>query len=157
MIDAYLKRSAEVDDRTIHQLFAANRSERMPDLRRTLLAGTTVILDRYAYSGVAYTLAKGAPGLDLSFCKAADAGLLAPDLVLFLDIPAASAASRPGFGDERYETRDAAAAVRRAFALLAEDARADPAAPDWTVIDAARPREEVLKDVLKHATDVASA
>ncbi|KAJ1553349.1 hypothetical protein HK405_008183, partial [Cladochytrium tenue] len=60
----------------------------------------------------------GAPGLDLSFCKAADAVLLAPDLVLFLgmDMPA------PGFGDERYETRDAAAAVRRAFALLADDA-----------------------------------
>ena len=39
-------------------------------LEAALAAGTTVVCDRYAYSGVAFTAAKGIPGLDLDWCKA---------------------------------------------------------------------------------------
>lgn len=35
----------------------------------TLAAGTTLVVDRYAYSGAAFTAAKGVPGLDLPWCK----------------------------------------------------------------------------------------
>jgi hypothetical protein len=42
-------------------------------VRRQLLdalaAGTTLVVDRYAYSGVAFTAAKGVPALDLPWCK----------------------------------------------------------------------------------------
>lgn len=75
-----------------------------------LQSGITLIVDRYAYSGVAFSAAKG---LDIEWCKvktlfvycqyevhffccvsqntdvivqAPDMGLLAPDLVLYLDI-----------------------------------------------------------------------
>ena len=34
-----------------------------------LSAGQTLVLDRYAYSGAAFTAAKGIPGLDLEWCK----------------------------------------------------------------------------------------
>ncbi|RYY74395.1 hypothetical protein EON63_19680 [archaeon] len=40
--------------------------------------------DRYAYSGVAYSSAKG---LDLKWCMTCDQGLPAPDCIFFLDIP----------------------------------------------------------------------
>ena len=36
-----------------------------------LSAGRTLVVDRYAYSGAAFTAAKGVPGLDLAWCKVA--------------------------------------------------------------------------------------
>ncbi len=45
------------------------------------MKGTNIILDRYAYSGVAFTSAKG---LDLEWCKNSDKGLPKPDIVFFL-------------------------------------------------------------------------
>ena len=41
-----------------------------------------MVCDRYAYSGVAYSVAKG---MDLEWCRGPDVGLLRPDLVVFLD------------------------------------------------------------------------
>jgi dTMP kinase len=38
-------------------------------------------VDRYAYSGVAFTAAKG---FDVEWCKCPDKGLPAPDLVIYL-------------------------------------------------------------------------
>lgn len=38
-------------------------------MEATLRAGTTLVVDRYAYSGVAFTAAKALPGLDLEWCK----------------------------------------------------------------------------------------
>lgn len=35
----------------------------------TLAAGTTLVVDRYAFSGAAFTAAKGVPALDLPWCK----------------------------------------------------------------------------------------
>ncbi len=34
-----------------------------------LQAGTTLVVDRYSYSGVVFTSAKKLPGLDLAWCK----------------------------------------------------------------------------------------
>lgn len=43
----------------IHLLFSANRWERAKNIIKTLEAGVTVIVDRYCYSGVAFSAAKG--------------------------------------------------------------------------------------------------
>ena len=85
-------------------------------LVRALEGGTTLVVDRYAYSGVAFTAAKGLPGLDRAWCTAPDAGLPAPDAVFFLSLDAAEAAQRGGFGEERYETEALQRAVSGAGA-----------------------------------------
>ena len=38
-------------------------------LEQALMSGTSLIVDRYAYSGAAYTAAKQIAGLDLQWCK----------------------------------------------------------------------------------------
>ena len=76
------------------------------ELLRKLQAGTTLIVDRYAYSGVAFTAAKGLPGLDRAWCSAPDTGLPAPDAVFFLSLTVEQAAARGGYGEERYEKAD---------------------------------------------------
>ena len=100
MLDAYLRGTpdGDTDDGAVHLLFSANRWEKRrvarfcldsgfpaclrkssvhcvwplhrADLLLKLQAGTTLVVDRYAYSGVAFTSAKRVPGLDLVWCKA---------------------------------------------------------------------------------------
>lgn len=48
-------------------------------MKQQLESGVTLIVDRYAFSGVAYT---GAKGYDLERCKDPDRGLIAPDAVV---------------------------------------------------------------------------
>ena len=62
--------------------------------------GICVILDRYAYSGVAYSSAKG---LDLQWCKNSDIGLLKPDIVFFLKMSEKEGTTRKDYGNEIFE------------------------------------------------------
>ena len=64
-----------------HLLFSANRWEYATQIRETLASGVTVIMDRYAFSGVAYSVAQG---LDMDWCTQADIGLPKPDCVIYL-------------------------------------------------------------------------
>lgn len=79
-------------------MFTLNRWEAKTDMEKMLSEGTTLIVDRYSYSGVAFSAAKG---LDLNWCKAPEAGLLKPDLVLFLTLGEEAAKARSGYGEER--------------------------------------------------------
>ncbi|KAJ3221433.1 Thymidylate kinase [Chytriomyces hyalinus] len=146
LIDAYLTQKDgtdgdSIDDRTIHLLFAANRAEAMVQLRKTLMAGTSVVVDRYAFSGVAYTHAKGAAGLDVEWCMAVDAGIIRPDVVFFLDIPTDVAASRGEFGQERYERQDFQEKVRSAFLDIADKAY-------WKILDARQSKDALGEEML---------
>uniref|UniRef100_A0A803MR14 Thymidylate kinase-like domain-containing protein n=1 Tax=Chenopodium quinoa TaxID=63459 RepID=A0A803MR14_CHEQI len=83
MISAYLSNQSNLDDHTIHLLFSANRWEKRSMMEEKLKSGTTLIIDRYSYSGVDFSSSKG---LDFDWCKAPEIGLMAPDMVLYLDI-----------------------------------------------------------------------
>ena len=65
-----------------------SRWESTGDIEAKLRGGTSLICDRYAYSGVAFSAAKG---LDLDWCRSCDVGLPAPDMVLYFDMPVDSA------------------------------------------------------------------
>ncbi|GLI69174.1 hypothetical protein VaNZ11_013743, partial [Volvox africanus] len=103
-INDYLRNGVQQDDTAIHLLFTANRFEKRKEMLRLLAGGTTLILDRYSYSGVAYSAAKGISHLDSEYCRSVEVGLPAADLVVFMEMPPEQAAARGGFGAERYET-----------------------------------------------------
>jgi dTMP kinase len=116
---AALAAAASMDDAAAHLLFSANRWERRPALLSALRAGVTVVADRYAHSGVAYSAAKRRPGMDRGWCAAPDSGLPAPDVVVFLDAGGGGAlAARGGYGEERYEVPAFQAEVARQFDAL---------------------------------------
>ena len=143
--NSYLQSKTEMDDAAVHLLFAANRWEKAAAMERKLLSGVTLVVDRYSYSGVAFTAAKKVAGLDLEWCMAPEKGLLAPDAVLYLNMPIDAALSRGGFGEERYETKELQVEVRKTFAQLTETW--------WTVVDANRSVEEVSVECAKVAND----
>lgn len=58
LITEYLMNKTELSDRTIHLLFSANRWELAKKMERMLNDGITLIVDRYAYSGVAFSAVK---------------------------------------------------------------------------------------------------
>jgi len=141
LIDSYLHGTSDLDDRAIHLLFSANRWEAVSSLEAMLAAGITVLCDRYAFSGVAFSAAKGLP---LAWCRAPDVGLPAPDLTLFLDLAPEVAAARGGYGEERYEKEALQARVRTMFKDFGSETRG------WVTIDAGQDRGAVAHEILKH-------
>lgn len=142
MISSYLANKSQLDDRTIHLLFSANRWEKRSLMETKLAAGTTLIVDRYSHSGVAFSAAKG---LNIEWCKAPEMGLLAPDLVVYLDIPPEKAAERGGYGGERYEQLEFQRKVSQHYQLLQDGS--------WKTIDACLTMEEVEKQLKEVVLD----
>ncbi|KAK4684945.1 dTMP kinase, partial [Tremellales sp. Uapishka_1] len=140
MIDGYLQSKEEMDDRAIHLLFSANRWECAAAIERDLAQGITVIADRYSFSGIAFSAAKGLP---LSFCLNPEAGLPLPDITLFLSLPPDVASARSAYGEERYETLEMQTQVREQFKLVAEEVRRKHGEGKWSEVSAAGTIEEV--------------
>ncbi|MBQ9660121.1 MAG: thymidylate kinase [Bacteroidales bacterium] len=75
-------------------LFAEDRADAAPQIRRTLSEGGTVLLDRYVYSNIAYQCAK-LPSREeaeelrewINNTEYGHFGLPRPDLNIFLDVP----------------------------------------------------------------------
>jgi dTMP kinase len=149
LINDYLLSTAEtsnVSDQTIHLLFSANRWEAAKDIERKLQEGVTLICDRYAYSGVSFSAAKGVPGMDLDWCRACDRGLPSPDCVIYLDMPVEDAARRGEFGAERYEKIDFQVQVRKQFMQMKAHDEEKGLVP-WHTIDARQSIEQIQKAI----------
>jgi dTMP kinase len=101
LINEYLQCKSELDDHAIHLLFSANRWEAVSAIKKLLHDGITLIVDRYAFSGVAFSAAKN--GMDLHWCIQPDVGLPQPDAVIYLTLDVDQAAKRSLYGHERYE------------------------------------------------------
>jgi len=100
-------------------LSSPHRWEKVKQIQRRLAEGTNIIIDRYAFSGVAFSAAK--PGLSLSWCKQPDVGLPRPDLVVFMDVTEEVAKQRGGFGEERYEVAEFQRRVRQNYKELTDE------------------------------------
>ncbi|KAG8580697.1 hypothetical protein GDO81_007394 [Engystomops pustulosus] len=58
LVGSYLEKKSNIEDHTVHLLFSANRWEHVPLIKEKLRNGVTLVVDRYAFSGVAFTSAK---------------------------------------------------------------------------------------------------
>lgn len=112
-------------------------------MRADVERGTTLVVDRYYYSGIVYSAAKDRKDLSLGWARAPDVGLPRPDLCVFLDVTPEAAAERGGFGSEKYETGRMQARVRELFYELLRG----PDGRDICVVDAGRSLDEVEGEV----------
>jgi len=149
LIDLYLRRQIELSDGAIHLLFSANRWEMSKTIVDELNAGVSVVCDRYAFSGVAYSAAKG---LDFEWCQAPDRGLPCPDGVFFMRVDPEVGAARANFGDERYENADMQARVREEFGKE----RLYAGVP-WHVVDGGRAIDLIHDEIVKQVAAIAVA
>lgn len=122
LIDQYLVNADfHLSDQTAHLLFSANRWELARELEQTLNGGQNVVLDRYIYSGIAYSLAKAMLN-DYDWLYSPDRGLPKPDLTLFLTIGLDELSQRKGWGDERYEKHAFQTKVKQCFMRILDPA-----------------------------------
>ncbi|XP_040087908.1 thymidylate kinase isoform X2 [Oryx dammah] len=140
LLSSYLEKKSEVEDHSVHLLFSANRWEHVPLMKEKLSQGITLVVDRYAFSGVAFTSAK--ENFSLDWCKQPDVGLPKPDLVVFLQLQLAEAAARGEFGHERYESGPFQQRALQRFQQLL----ADPSLP-WKTVNASRSIEDVHQEI----------
>jgi dTMP kinase len=156
MIDSYLRSQSDLDDRAIHLLFAANRWELASTITTLLASGTTVLADRYAFSGIAFSASKvpspsspsPSPPLTYEWCRNPEIGLLAPDITLFLDIDPEKARERGGYGEERYEKEEVQRRVRGVFDRIGKEMLvSEGGSGRWTKVDAGEEKDVVQGEV----------
>lgn len=146
MIDSYLRKSQELSDESIHLLFSANRWEFRNQMEKLLNSGTTLVVDRYSFSGIAYTTVKGK---SFEWCKFPERGLVKPDLVLYLKTSVNSLENREDFGSEIYEKSDIQKKVAKIFEEFCEND-----SEYWRKIDGGRTIEAVKEDIVKEVEQV---
>ena len=82
--------------------------------------------------------------MDLDWCKSCDRGLIAPDCVIYLDMPVEAAAQRGNYGEERYEKIDFQVKVREKFMSLKKE---DEGRLPWFTLDASKSIEELRVEI----------
>eukprot|EP00069_Balaena_mysticetus_P022312 bmy_14215T0 len=155
LLSSYLEKKSEVEDHSVHLLFSANRWEHVPLIKEKLSQGVTLVVDRYAFSGVAFTSAKETAlswlcngwvlrrqNFSLDWCKQPDVGLPKPDLVVFLQLQLPEAAARAEFGRERYESSPFQQRALQRFQQLLGDSSLP-----WKTVDASRSIEDVHREI----------
>lgn len=150
MIDGYLSNKCEIEDHSVHLLFSANRWEMVPKIKSKLEAGITLIVDRYAYSGVAFTAAK--EGFDMNWCKQPDVGLPKPDRVIYLTLSTEEAAARGTYGKERYEQTEFQQKVSKNFEKL-KDSTWQEVTADKSIEDLHRQILVITKSIIEESGD----
>ncbi|XP_029472301.1 thymidylate kinase isoform X2 [Rhinatrema bivittatum] len=146
LVGSYLEKKTNLEDHTVHLLFSANRWEHVPLIKEKLNNGVTLVVDRYAFSGVAFTSAK--EKFSLEWSKQPDVGLPKPDLILFLQLSPVEAMQRGGFGNERYENRNFQERVLQRYFQLMEDETLN-----WKVIDASKSVEDLHREIWSLSED----
>jgi dTMP kinase len=123
ILNAYLRgECAMIDARAMHLLFAANRLEFESEIREKLEKGTMLVVDRYVFSGIAYSAAKG---LDVNWCERIEASAPVPDLMFLLHCGQEVASHRAGFGEEVNENEEFQIKIEAAMRSLDASKYAD--------------------------------
>ena len=138
IVNEYLKSSRDLSDECIHLLFSANRWEAKDSILKDLNAGKSIVCDRYVYSGVSYSTAKG---LSSTWCRAPDIGLPEPDVVVYLRINSEIAEKRGGYGEERYEKKAFQEKVGAQFEVFCGEDK------NFMVVDGGNEPDKVAADI----------
>ncbi len=138
-IGAALKGERAFPPDCLQLLYVANRCEHRPAIEAALAAGHWVVCDRYVASSIAYGEAQG---LDPEWLGLIQCVLPAADMTVLLDIAPEVAAHRKQQHRDAFE-QDLALLGRVRASYLRQAA----ANPGWHVVDAARDRDEVTREV----------
>ena len=142
LIDKYLN-YAEMpsNPEVLHLLYAANRYEIRDVINFHLNDGYVVIMNRYYQSNMVYGHVNG---LEVGWLSTLDDNMPSSDLTIILDVPVKITEKRSTLMNRNRFANDKEfiKRVREAFLSLAKKEK-------WEVIDAARSKEDVHKDIVR--------
>ncbi len=159
IIKDIFKHKMEADHRVIAGLFVADRLDHLLNktdgILKKLEEGYTVIMDRYYFSSYAYQ-GTHMPIDWVIHANSLSAGLLRPDLNIFIDIPTDISIARIKNGRssmELYETKENLTQVREKYLEAFEKLKKEESI---YITDGNRPAEIIAKDIWQEVSKITS-
>jgi len=137
-IRGFLSGRLSLSPRVRHLLFAANRWEKASTIREKQDEGSTIIVNRYTQSNLAYGAANGLP---INWLVGLEAGLPKANLVIVLDAPPQGLLSRRPSKDSYENNNEVQRRTRAAYKELGPKF-------GWKIIDATGSVQEVHNSVV---------
>ena len=139
-INKYLHGKRKFPPQVIHCLLAANRWEKLDEIKKAQQKNSIVIMNRYRESNLVYGLVNG---LKLDWLENLDYGLPKSDLVIVLDVPQIESFSRKRSNRDRFEkNKDFSNKISRTYRKMAVKKK-------WKIVDATKSKQEVHEDIMK--------
>jgi len=139
-INKYLHGKRKFPPQVIHCLLAANRWEKLDEIKKAQQKNSIVIMNRYRESNLVYGLVNG---LKLGWLENLDFGLPKSDLVILLDVPQTESFNRKRSNRDRFEkNKDFSNKVSKTYRKMAVKKK-------WKIVDATKSKQEVHQDIMK--------
>ena len=124
----------------IHYLYAANRWEKLEEIKKSAAKNSILIMNRYYHSNLVYGIANG---LKEKWLQKLEEGIPKADLVIVLDASQNDSFSRKKSKRDRFEkNKDFSKKISQIYRRLAKKHR-------WKLVDASGTKQEVHKEILK--------
>jgi dTMP kinase len=139
-ISHFLHGKRKFPPQVIHCLLAANRWEKLGQIKAAQEQNSVVIMNRYYQSNLVYGVANGMP---LSWLEGLDEGLPKADLVLVLDVSQKESFSRKKTNRDKFEKNiQFLKTISSTYRKLAKKYR-------WSIVNASQSKEAVHADIMK--------
>ncbi len=139
-IEGYLTGKSKFPPQVIHCLLAANRWEKLDEIKKAVLENSILIMNRYYQSNLIYGLING---LNDKWLEHLDEGLPKADLVIVLDVKQKESFRRKKSNRDKFEkNKEFSQKVSITYRKIAKKKK-------WKVVDASLPKEDVHKSIMK--------
>ena len=139
-IDAYLHGKRKFPPEIIHYLYAANRWEKVEEIKKSAAKNSILIMNRYYHSNIVYGIANG---LKEKWLESLDASVPKSDLVIVLDVSQTESFSRKKSKRDKFEKNKLfLKKISQIYRKLAKKHK-------WKIIDASGTKQETHKEILK--------
>ena len=140
-IQKFLDGKRNFPPQVIHCLLAANRWEKLHDIKSAMQKNSVLIMNRYYQSNLVYGLVNK---MKSNWLENLDAGLPKADLVIVLDVKQKDAFERKKSKRDQFEkNKEFSQKISKAYRLMAKKKH-------WKVIDASQTKEQVHAEIMKH-------
>ena len=139
-IKKYLIGKRRLPVQVVHCLLAANRWEKLKEIKDAISKNSVLIMNRYHQSNLVYGLVNG---MKLDWLENLDAGLPKADLVILLDVTQKESFNRKKIKRDQFEKNyEFSKKISRAYRLLARKKH-------WKIINASGSKIQVHQEILK--------
>ena len=139
-INKYLRGKRKFPPQVIHCLLAANRWEKLDEIKKAQQKNSVIIMNRYRESNLVYGLVNG---LKIDWLENLDAGLPKSDLVIVLDVSQNESFTRKRANRDRFEkNRDFSQRISKTYRKMAKQKK-------WKIVNATKSKREDHEDIMK--------
>jgi len=139
-INNYLHGKRKFPPEIIHYLYAANRWEKLEEIKKSAAKNSILIMNRYYHSNLVYGIANG---LKEKWLQSIEDGLPKADLVIVLDVSQNESFSRKKTKRDKFEKdKEFSKKISQIYRRLAKKHK-------WKLIDASGTKQETHQEILK--------